>query len=406
MKLRNMYNCGYLLKRRKVLVVPGNNMGDAVINMLTMEQYLALTSENQALGVVKPEIVELQKVGWIDYLQERSTPEIYSKMPSFKGIVYHPKWLSSSRSTSKRVSNDSSDGIASITNKLDSLGRDMKKVKENMHAIQVGCENYRGAYLNKDCPIHKDAKSVKEVKYGEFGDPFQIITGTIELLAKYYQAKAVNEVPDPSVASVMTSNNVTFIASFIPSMKKVIKGEFKKLESLKISDVSLTCNTSLKIFIEEFNRMSRMDDDLFTYKVEIAEVTNIPCNLKMEDDPEQQMSHEYNDDMEYDPFDVEFTECLASKIFNYKTMDHYTMKALWIHWTRGDDEVELTDEESSDSEDEDEVAKNLRIETNAFDFKTPLCRAFKKFNYLLQIDPDLLTEDIEGFETYADYKDD
>ncbi|GKA21487.1 reverse transcriptase domain-containing protein [Tanacetum coccineum] len=118
------------------------------------------------------------------------------------------------------------------------------------------------------------------------------------------------------------------------------------------------------------------------------------------------MSHESDDDMEYDPSDVEFTEWLASKIFNYKTMDHYTMKALWIYWARGDDEVEITDEESSDSEDEDEVAKIFRIKTNVFDFETPLCRAFKKFNYLLQINLDLLTEDIEGFKTYEDYKDD
>nr|GEY52980.1 SGNH hydrolase-type esterase domain-containing protein [Tanacetum cinerariifolium] len=67
------------------------------------------------------------------------------------------------------------------------------------------------------------------------------------------------------------------------------------------------------------------------------------------------MSHEFDNDMEYDPSDVEFTEWLASKKFNYKTMDHYTMKALWTYWARGDDEVE----ESSDSNDEDEVAKIL-----------------------------------------------
>ncbi|GKF62384.1 hypothetical protein Tco_0182438, partial [Tanacetum coccineum] len=36
-------------------------------------------------------------------------------------------------STSKRVSNDSSDGIAVIINNLDSLVRDMKKLKENVH---------------------------------------------------------------------------------------------------------------------------------------------------------------------------------------------------------------------------------------------------------------------------------
>ncbi|GJU95989.1 copia protein [Tanacetum coccineum] len=111
------------------------------------------------------------------------------------------------------------------------------------------------------------------------------------------------------------------------TMTKVIKGKFKKLESVKISDVSLTCNTSLEIFNKEFNRMSRMEDDLFTYKVKIAEA-------------------------------------------------------------RGYDEVELTDEESFDPEDEDEVAKIFRIETNVFDFETPLYRDFKEFNYLLHIDPD------------------
>nr|GEV53269.1 C2 calcium/lipid-binding domain, CaLB [Tanacetum cinerariifolium] len=98
--------------------------------------------------------------------------------------------------------------------------------------------------------------------------------------------------------------------------------------------------------------MSGMDDDLFTYKVEVA---NIPCDSNKDDDSEQRMSQEANDDMGYDPSDVAFTEWLGSKFFNYKMMDHYTKKALWIHWIRGDDEVELTDEEFSDNE--DEVAK-------------------------------------------------
>ncbi|GKE13643.1 hypothetical protein Tco_1421220 [Tanacetum coccineum] len=88
------------------------------------------------------------------------------------------------------------------------------------------------------------------------------------------------------------------------------------------------------------------------------------------------------------------------------TMDQYTKNALWIYWTRGDDEVELTDEESSDSNDDDEVAEIFRIDTNVFDFKTPTCRTFKEFNYLLQIDPDVLNKDINGFLTYKEYKDD
>nr|GFB73522.1 hypothetical protein [Tanacetum cinerariifolium] len=87
-------------------------------------------------------------------------------------------------------------------------------------------------------------------------------------------------------------------------------------------------------------------------------------------------------------------------------MDHYTKRPLWIYWRRGDDKVELTDEESSDSDDEREVARIFKIETNVFDFETPLCRTFKEFNYLLQIDPDVLTKDIKGFMTYEEYKDD
>ncbi|GJV17913.1 hypothetical protein Tco_1363236, partial [Tanacetum coccineum] len=75
-------------------------------------------------------------------------------------------------------------------------------------------------------------------------------------------------------------------------------------------------------------------------------------------DKDDDSEHEADDDMGYNPSNVAFIEWLASKIFNYKTMDHYTMKALWIYWIRGDDEVELTEEESSD--DEDEIAEGLR----------------------------------------------
>ncbi|GJU06634.1 hypothetical protein Tco_1123064 [Tanacetum coccineum] len=180
-------------------------------------------------------------------------------------------------------------------------------------------------------------------------------------------------------------------------MTKVIKGEFKKIKDVKVEDVSLTCDTSLEIFNNEVNRLSGVDDDLFTYEVEVA---NIPCDSKMDND----LEHEVDDDMGYVSSDVAFTEWLGSNFFNYKTMDRYNMKALWIYWIRGDDEVELTNEEFSDNE--DEVAEVFKIDTNIFDFETPMCKAYNEFNYLLQIDPDLLTKDIEGFKTYEDYKDD
>ncbi|GJX62219.1 hypothetical protein Tco_0295119 [Tanacetum coccineum] len=100
------------------------------------------------------------------------------------------------------------------------------------------------------------------------------------------------------------------------TMTKVIKGEFEKIKDIKVEDDSLACDSPLEVF--------NLDDD---------------------------SEHETND-IGFDPSDIAFTEWLGSKFFNYKTMDDYTMKALWIYWIRGDDEVELTDEEFSDNEDE------------------------------------------------------
>ncbi|GJY24525.1 hypothetical protein Tco_0398183 [Tanacetum coccineum] len=68
-------------------------------------------------------------------------------------------------------SSSNSEGIAAIVNKLENLGRDMKKLKENVHAIQVGCQNCGGAHLDKDCPLKEEVKSIEEAKYGEFGRP-------------------------------------------------------------------------------------------------------------------------------------------------------------------------------------------------------------------------------------------
>ncbi|GKD18418.1 hypothetical protein Tco_1207576 [Tanacetum coccineum] len=181
-------------------------------------------------------------------------------------------------------------------------------------------------------------------------------------------------------------------------MTKVIKGEFEKIMDVKVEDVPLTCDTSLDVFNNEGSRLSKMDDDLFTYKVE---VDNIPCNSKMDNDSEQEVD---DDDMGYDSSNVAFIEWLRSKFFNYKTMDQYTMKALWIYWIREDDKVELTDEEYSN--DEDDIAEVFRINTNIFDYETPLCSTFKKFSYLLEVDPNLHTKDIIGFKTYKDYKND
>nr|GEU36501.1 hypothetical protein [Tanacetum cinerariifolium] len=59
-----------------------------------------------------------------------------------------------------------------------------------------------------------------------------------------------------------------------------------------------------------------------------------------------------------------------------------------------------------DSEKENEVAEIFRIKTGVFNYESPICKAFDEFNYLLKIDPNLLTKDIPRFKTYKQFKND
>ncbi|GJZ85649.1 hypothetical protein Tco_0650988 [Tanacetum coccineum] len=69
-------------------------------------------------------------------------------------------------------------------------------------------------------------------------------------------------------------------------------------------------------------------------------------------------------------------------------MDIFTKRALWDYWKIGGDEIEVSDDESSNLEeywsDKEKTAKIFKIETDVFDYETPLCLAFTEFNYLLK----------------------
>ncbi|GJY26753.1 hypothetical protein Tco_0401479, partial [Tanacetum coccineum] len=64
----------------------------------------------------------------------------------------------------------------------------------------------------------------------------------------------------------------------------------------------------------------------------------------------------------------------------------------------------FSDVEKANNDDEKETAEIFRIETNLFDYETPLCTEFKEFNFLLKVDPKLFTHDIERTKTYEDYE--
>ncbi|GKC47625.1 hypothetical protein Tco_1065347, partial [Tanacetum coccineum] len=60
--------------------------------------------------------------------------------------------------------------------------------------------------------------------------------------------------------------------------------------------------------------------------------------------------------------------------------------------------------EADEDDNPDDVAEIFKIEGNLFDFETPLCKAFNEFNYLLKIDTDLFTFDIEEIRTYEEHE--
>ncbi|GJS22815.1 hypothetical protein Tco_0451447 [Tanacetum coccineum] len=199
------------------------NYGGGDINTLTIEQYLALLRENQASGVVKLEIggnfnfeiksqfmrklredtfsgnknedahdrvdrvLNILKDGWINSLQELSTLGTSLKSLYLKGPIpgmtpsqaltaiqtmadHSQKWHDGT--LNRNISSSSNtDGLAAIVNQLDNLGRDIKMLKENVHAIQVGCQLCKGPHLDKECPLNEEVKQMEEVNYGKFGHP-------------------------------------------------------------------------------------------------------------------------------------------------------------------------------------------------------------------------------------------
>ncbi|GKB03160.1 hypothetical protein Tco_0831249 [Tanacetum coccineum] len=83
---------------------------------------------------------------------------------------YSQKWHNG---TLKVRSTKTSDGLAAIQAQLNNLGREIRKVNEKVYAAQVGCEQCKGRYYTKDCPLKEKGKTLKEAYYTQFGGPFQ-----------------------------------------------------------------------------------------------------------------------------------------------------------------------------------------------------------------------------------------
>ncbi|GJR31335.1 putative reverse transcriptase domain-containing protein [Tanacetum coccineum] len=67
--------------------------------------------------------------------------------------------------TSRTRSTKTSNELASIQAQLNNLGREIKKVNEKVYAAQVGCEQCKGPYYTKDCPLKEEVKTLEEAYY-------------------------------------------------------------------------------------------------------------------------------------------------------------------------------------------------------------------------------------------------
>ncbi|GKC45493.1 hypothetical protein Tco_1063215 [Tanacetum coccineum] len=70
----------------------------------------------------------------------------------------------------RRMGSCTPEGITTINNKLNDLRRDMRKLKESVHAIQFGCEICDGIHLDKDSPIKEEVKSIEATRSRESTD--------------------------------------------------------------------------------------------------------------------------------------------------------------------------------------------------------------------------------------------
>ncbi|GKE45879.1 reverse transcriptase domain-containing protein [Tanacetum coccineum] len=77
-------------------------------------------------------------------------------------VEYSQKWQNG---ISRTKSTETSDGLAAIQAQLNNLGREIKKVNENVYAAQVGCKQCKGPHYIKDCPLKEEGKILEEAYY-------------------------------------------------------------------------------------------------------------------------------------------------------------------------------------------------------------------------------------------------
>ncbi|GKC63480.1 hypothetical protein Tco_1096078 [Tanacetum coccineum] len=256
-------------------------MGDVDINTLTMEQYLALIRDNNRPGVVRLEIgndidfeihsqfmKELRRNLFAstddedDHKHVRRVLEIMDlfhipgvthdaimlrvfpitlmgaarrsqALKSIQVMADHLHNWYDGASTRQR-SNDRSDDIGVVTNRLDSLKYDMLKFKENIHAIQLSCKIYVGTHLTQECPLRNESKTIEQVKY----------IGFLEETVNKYCEESIKEqaANDEWIRNFRENTNLN-----LEKLDAITKNLEVKVEKLTKAILKNECNTVEKV---------------------------------------------------------------------------------------------------------------------------------------------------------------
>ncbi|GJR80815.1 hypothetical protein Tco_0151600 [Tanacetum coccineum] len=172
-------------------------MAGVDVNALTMEQYLALSRENQAPGMVKPEIKgnanfeiksrfmrELREDTFSENKDEDAHDHI-DRVLSIIGLfnilgvtkdavmlrVFPFTLTGAAKRWLEDIHNFKQEGDESLYQACERYNNLLYKCPThdiNSHQ-KVRCQICEGPHLDKDCPLNEEVKQVEEVRYGEFG---------------------------------------------------------------------------------------------------------------------------------------------------------------------------------------------------------------------------------------------
>ncbi|GKC76442.1 hypothetical protein Tco_1127216 [Tanacetum coccineum] len=185
-------------------------------------------------------------------------------------------------------------GFAAIVSKLDNLGRDMRKLKENGHAIQVGCQLCEGPILTKNALLMKKLRELKKSSMANMVDLSRITT---EIMKDSVDFVIVDMVEDfrmpiilgrPLLATAHAKVNI-FRKSFLLEVRneKIVfkmrssftATTFKYIHAIKTEirtkeDDLMNNDSNLFLYDTnscEFSHLLSIDPDVFTYDIGVQE---------------------------------------------------------------------------------------------------------------------------------------